>query len=209
MSAILMFPATQIDSLSALTQVFVRAFINDPGTQYICQHRRAGYESRLYSWFYATTRLHTANQQPILTLMVDGEYSAGALLTAPNATLRISSMERWLWDGWQKAGIISLWRTLAHLRHLAQYQPKAPHIRLEFLAVEPHQQGKGYGRDLLEAIHTLSEQDPQSTGVWLETANPNNIPLYERFGYHITGTRHLSPSIETMMMFRPNRGGRN
>lgn len=209
MSAVLTLLAAQFDALPALTQVFAGAFINDSGMQYICRHRRAGYEGRLHGWFYATARLQMANHQPILTVMVDGDYSAGALLTAPNTTLRLSSLGRWLWDGWRKVGIISLWRTLAHVRNLPHYEPKAPHIRLEFLGVAPQHQGKGYGRALLEAIHNLSEQHPQSTGVWLETANPNNVSLYERFGYHITARRRIGPSAETIMMFRPNRAGRD
>ncbi len=209
MSAVLTLSANQFDSLPTLAQVFTDAFINDPGMQTICQHRRTGYERRLHGWFDATARLQMANQQPALTLMADGCYTAGALLTMPNTILRPSSLSRWLWDTWQKAGLISLWRTLAHLQHLTEYQPKAPHIRLEFLAVAPHQQGNGYGRALLEAIHTLSEQHPQSTGVWLETANPNNVPLYERFGYHITGRGRIGPSGEAVMMFRPNHEDRD
>lgn len=209
MSSIFTLPAAQFDSLSALTNVFADAFINDSGTQYICQYSRAGYEGRVHGWFYATACLQLANQQPILTLVVDGDVSAAALLTAPNAALHLSSLGRWLWDAWRKAGIISLWRTLAHIRYLAQYQPKAPHMRLEFIAVAPHQQGKGYGRMLLEAIHTMSKQHPQSTGVWLETTNPNNVSLYERFGYRITARGRIGTSAEANMMFRPNRGGRN
>jgi len=208
MSAVLTLPITQSDSLNALAGVFADAFVDDPGMQHICQQKRAGYEGRLRGWFYATDRLQMANQQPILTLSADGRYAAGALLTAPNAALRIGSLGRWFMDAWQGAGTISLWRTLAHLGRLGQYQPKAPHFRLEFLAVAPEHQGKGYGRALLETIHKLSEQHPQSTGIWLETANPNNIPLYEHFGYHITGRGRIGKTAEAIMMFRPNQKGR-
>ena len=66
------------------------------------------------------------------------------------------------------------------------------------------QAGRGLGRALLDAIHTMSESDPDSTGVSLTTETAANVPLYEHCGYHIVGHEQILDGLETWGLFRPN-----
>ncbi len=57
-----------------------------------------------------------------------------------------------------------------------------PTWHLAFLATDPQLRGRGLARRLLE--HVLDRCDEDELAAWLETTDPVNPPLYERFGYH-------------------------
>lgn len=205
-------PVTRIDTntrdgdyaLEQLATILSAAFADDPGMQVICQHERRGYTERLRHWFLATLRMYRANQQPLLTVGPEHDLVACAILTAPDANLKPMTLLRWLWETTWQAGLKSVWRTMAHMRHIEPYQPSAPHYCLEFLAVHPAHQGQGYGSLLLEETHRLAEADERTIGVWLETANPDLVPLYERFGYAVENQLRMDSQIDAVMMFRKN-----
>ncbi|MBN8593877.1 MAG: GNAT family N-acetyltransferase [Anaerolineae bacterium] len=192
------------DAVKAAMAVFRDAFRDDPGMVYICQREHGGYEQRLTTWFGATLHLQIANHQPVFGIQQDGEYIACAMLTLPNARLSLPSLLRWLSAVASGTGVRTVWRTLSHLQRIGPYQPQMPHVRLEFIAVAPAHQGKGHARRLLDDIHQLSESHAESSGVWLETVNPANVPLYLRLGYGLTQHLSVAHSVETWIMFRPN-----
>jgi hypothetical protein len=45
--------------------------------------------------------------------------------------------------------------------------------------------------------------DPRSSGVTLTTEKPENLPLYQRFGYRQTGHARVSAVLETWGFYRP------
>jgi ribosomal protein S18 acetylase RimI-like enzyme len=64
---------------------------------------------------------------------------------------------------------------------------ETPSWHLAFLATDPDHQRRGIGRRLLE--HILHRADEDGTATWLETSDPVNVPLYEKFGF--TTTAHI------------------
>ena len=59
----------------------------------------------------------------------------------------------------------------------------APHVHLMCLAVDPAQQGHGFGGKLLREISRLA--DCRNLPVYLETSGERNISIYKRFGFEI------------------------
>jgi GNAT superfamily N-acetyltransferase len=56
-----------------------------------------------------------------------------------------------------------------------------PVWHLSFLGTRPELQGHGLARLLLE--HVLDRCDADGLPAWLETTDPVNPPIYERFGF--------------------------
>lgn len=77
---------------------------------------------------------------------------------------------------------------------------------LELIGVAPPAQGRGVGRELLEAIHGLIDRDPGASGIYLVTAEESNRRLYERFGYETMATRRAG-SLRAYHMFRESASG--
>jgi uncharacterized protein YhfF/GNAT superfamily N-acetyltransferase len=66
---------------------------------------------------------------------------------------------------------------------VAETTSPEPHWFLDQIAVEPVAQGRGIGRALLEHAIGLTRAD--GLPLILETGSPDNVPLYERFGFRV------------------------
>jgi ribosomal protein S18 acetylase RimI-like enzyme len=82
--------------------------------------------------------------------------------------------------------------------------PTEPHWYLGLVAVVPEQQGNGAGSALL--AHTLARVDADHAPAYLESSNPRNVGLYERFGFEVVDEILMDdggPLVPTM--WRPAR----
>jgi ribosomal protein S18 acetylase RimI-like enzyme len=67
---------------------------------------------------------------------------------------------------------------------MAASVPAAPHWHLAFIGVDPLAHGRGIGGALLD--HALERVDADGAQAYLESTNPRNITLYQRFGFEVT-----------------------
>jgi ribosomal protein S18 acetylase RimI-like enzyme len=68
---------------------------------------------------------------------------------------------------------------------MAAYHPRDAHWYLPMIGVETSRQGSGVGSALIQ--HALANCDADALPAYLESSNPKNIPLYERFGFEVIG----------------------
>ncbi|MBX3485383.1 N-acetyltransferase [Phenylobacterium sp.] len=68
---------------------------------------------------------------------------------------------------------------------MAQYHPDEPHWYLAMIGVDPARQGRGWGSAILK--ESLKRCDEDGVIAYLESSNPKNVPLYERFGFEVMG----------------------
>lgn len=73
---------------------------------------------------------------------------------------------------------------LGLLRKLRRLRGDAPHVHVEILAVADHARGRGFARRLLDPL--LASADERALPVHLETTNPANVALYQRFGFAVS-----------------------
>ena len=57
---------------------------------------------------------------------------------------------------------------------------------------------------MLDTIHKIVDEDTTSTGIGLDTENPDNIAMYEHFGYKHIATENLD-GMNIYIMFRPRK----
>jgi len=95
---------------------------------------------------------------------------------------------------------------LVHNRQRAHTAAHAtPGWYLAFLATDPYHQRRGIGRHLLN--HILTRADADGTPVWLETSDPVNVPIYERFGFGVTARVDAGPRLPTFWVMVRSPGG--
>ena len=80
-------------------------------------------------------------------------------------------------------------------------EPEEPHYSLGMVGVRHEHHGCGYGRLLLDAVHVLSDTDPESHGVALSTETRENLDLYRHFGYEVIGEAHID-DLTTWALYR-------
>jgi ribosomal protein S18 acetylase RimI-like enzyme len=83
---------------------------------------------------------------------------------------------------------------------MGDYHPHEPHWYLPLIGVDPIQQRKGYGSMLLE--HALKVCDEDQMPAYLESSNPENIPLYQRHGFEVLGIIQAGTSPPVTPMLR-------
>jgi ribosomal protein S18 acetylase RimI-like enzyme len=76
--------------------------------------------------------------------------------------------------------------------------PPDEHVFLWFLAVDPAHQRRGVGRALLTRVFEDAEAP-----VYLDTANPANVPYYASFGFEETGRAAMPRGATMWFMRRP------
>lgn len=82
---------------------------------------------------------------------------------------------------------------------MGEYHPTEPHWYLPLIGVDPARQGNGVGSALME--YALLPCDRDGTIAYLESSNPRNIPLYEKFGFEVIGKIQIgsSPTVHPML----------
>ena len=63
--------------------------------------------------------------------------------------------------------------------------PKEPHWYLQAIGTDPAKQGKGYGSLVMR--HQLVAADSARLPCYLESSKASNIPIYQSFGFRLTG----------------------
>jgi len=90
-----------------------------------------------------------------------------------------------------------------YLRHTRAALPRGRTYYLTLIGVEAAARGRGVGRRLLETVLAEVDADATTLGVGLDTENPANVGLYERFGFSVTQTAPLD-RVTVHCMFRPS-----
>ena len=192
--------AARPEQLPALTELLGRAFINDPLLRYLEPNDK--WRQRLTPVLYRAV-LRYCQRYGQADVTSDGHAVACWLL--PRHCL--PSLWRELRSGMWALPFKG--RTQA-LRRLLQFDAAAKALRLQHagsehwylwtLAVDPTHQRKGNASALLKTV--LTRADRSGEICYLETQNPANVALYERFGFQLKGTADLADGVRIHAMRR-------
>lgn len=87
---------------------------------------------------------------------------------------------------------------------MGTHHPQEPHWYLPFIGVDPSVQGRGVGAALMKQAVTRFDAD--GVVAYLESSNPRNISLYERFGFERTGEIQMGNAPLVTPMVRAPQG---
>jgi GNAT superfamily N-acetyltransferase len=86
------------------------------------------------------------------------------------------------------------------MENMAGYHPKEPHWYLPLIGVDPSRQSDGHGSALMG--HALAACDRDRRIAYLESANPRNVPFYQRLGFERLGTIQSGSAPPVFPMLR-------
>jgi GNAT superfamily N-acetyltransferase len=178
-------------------ETLARAFYDDPVFGWMIPAEGSRHR-RLRRFFVTELRHESLRHGAVDVASVDGRI-AGAAVWFPPGT----------WSHGTDVSVIpGLLRAFGRrIGAAAEYQSAAvrahpdeePHWYLGFIGVDPARQGSGVGAALLRS--RLRHCDEAGLPAYLESSNPKNVPLYEHFGFQVTGTLGLpegAPVVHTM-----------
>ncbi len=142
-------------------------------------------------------------------------HPTGDVLIAKQGTQLVGVMRTAKWPDCQKTNMplfvvpfafLAIGRAAVnvHKFHKAWslYDPKQPHWHLNPLTVLPSTQGRGIGSALLTRF--CERVDEQKVDAYLETDHPDNVRLYERFGFKVKETESVL-GVPNWFMWRAAR----
>lgn len=187
--------------------VLARAFEDDPMVNYMLGVSQVSLEESLNELFLFSCEVRLLLDWPLLGVWGGNDRLAGvAGVTLPGDVQWPESLQGVYENLKVKIGLQAVSRLEAYSQLADTNRPAELHYQLGMIGVAPKHQGKGYGGRLLDALSRMSESHPESTGVWLDTENPRNVPYYQRFRYEVKAHSTLD-GIDVWGMFRPNQEG--
>lgn len=190
----------KLEQLGLMAEIFGAAFQDDPLLKFI--EPNAQKRAVVSPYIYASV-LRYCQQFGQVDCSIDGMAAAAWL--APNHCY--PSLLRELRVG---MGMLPIKLGLTAFNRLQEFDILANKMRRKFapvthwylwgLAVEPGMQRKGLARVLLNSV--LQKADRAGESIYLETQNPNNVVVYERFGFRIVGIGNLRQGGVTLHAMR-------
>ena len=80
-------------------------------------------------------------------------------------------------------GLFNIKKAMNRESKIKKFHPKEPIYYLWYIGVEPWEQGKGIGGNLLKEI--IEDANTMGRSIYLETSTIKNIPWYKKFGFKI------------------------
>jgi len=167
---------------------------------------KPGYDRRLRVLvdFFVSARVF--RDEPVLGVHdEDGALAAAAIVSLPGERPAPEALAVRREEVWREIGAAERERYEAFGDACARFTLEAPHHHLNMIGVRRTYAGRGFARGLLDAVHDLAQADSQSAGVTLTTESPENVALYQHFGYRVLGHARVSDELETWTFFRPRR----
>jgi len=191
------------DNFDAAARIFADAFLEDPGWVAVGPDR-AGHRHGVLRRYHRTALNVIERYGGPIYGAFDAEADDGGpgRLTGVAATFAAGLYPPPAWTlayfvpGFLLAGPGPIVRGLRFSAVQEKGHPHDEHVYLWFLAVDPTHQRGGVGRSLLARVYEDAEAP-----VYLDTANPANVPYYASNGYEELG-QAAGPRGATMWFMR-------
>ncbi|MBL8516952.1 MAG: GNAT family N-acetyltransferase [Betaproteobacteria bacterium] len=201
MTQLTIIPATQTD-IPAAVAACVDAFHADPLMTWFFGDHASGRDEGVKRFFTLLMAARIALGAPVLVAKQEGSViglAMGYRTDRPAWPKEIDAA----WAEFE-AGAPQIVPRFGQYEAVSDARPPVgPHWYLGVIGVRNDRRGTGVGKALLKAFCALSDADPQSTGVYLETANPASLRFYERNGFVIR-EHDVMEGVGLWCVFRPS-----
>jgi GNAT superfamily N-acetyltransferase len=181
--------------------MLARAFHDDPVFGWMLPAE--GSRHRRLQRYFMTELHHESLRHGAVEVACANGRVAGAAVWFPPGTwspgTEASALPGYLRAFGRRLVIASQFQSVA----IAAHPREQPHWYLAIIGVDPVRQGYRVGAALLRS--RLRRCDDEGLPAYLESSKLENVPLYQHFGFHVTGTLGLAegaPVVNTM--WRPS-----
>jgi ribosomal protein S18 acetylase RimI-like enzyme len=188
-------PATPEDR-ARCTATVVAAFVNDPLMRWMFPDAE-----QYLAFFPQVIRHYGGTAFDLGSAFRTDDFSGAACWLAPGEAVDEEALGGVLESAIEpdRLGVV-----FEFMEQVGTAHPEVDHWHLPGIGVDPCRQGAGIGSLLL--AHTLAEVDRDGVVAYLESSNPLNVPLYQRFGFEVIAEIQAGDSPPIWPMLRPAVG---
>jgi GNAT superfamily N-acetyltransferase len=191
-------PAVWADS-GPLSEALARAFFDDPMMCFLLADARTR-PAKLPRLFKLLFKLAL----PYGACDVTDGYEAATLWRPPGRWH--VPFHQYITNGPEFLGIFGATGALhamSAMDYIEKRHPKEPHYYLQVIGTDPPKQGKGFGGVVMR--RQLAIADAARMPAYLESSKTTNIPIYQSFGFELTGEIRLPDGPTLYPMWRKPR----
>lgn len=170
-----------------VTDVLVEAFKTEETTVYHLDVERPSTLRRMAILDGIFVQLYQEAGRPGLAALKDGRVAGVGLIRDPRIPISKRRAAALVIPGLYQILALFAHRPVRSLRILAAAKhPKGltkPYFTFEALGVHPHHQGQGVGKALMRKVQAAVSEDPELSGMYLNTGSEKNRAFYESLGY--------------------------
>ncbi len=96
-------------------------------------------------------------------------------------------------------------KVMSAMDQIEKRHPREPHYYLQAIGTDPAKQGKGFGGIAMR--RHLAIADEKRLPAYLESSKEKNIPIYQSFGFEVTGEIQIPGGPVLYPMWRKVRAG--
>jgi GNAT superfamily N-acetyltransferase len=182
----------------AAAQIFADAFLDDPGWVAVGPDRRGHRRGVLRRYHRTALNVIDRYGGPIHGAFEEEQLAGVAAAFAAGRYPPPAWTLAYFVPGFLLAGPAPILRGLRFSAIQERGHPHDEHVYLWFLAVDPERQRGGVGRALLARVYEEAEAP-----VYLDTANPANVPYYASNGFEELGRADGPRGASMWFMRRP------
>ena len=191
------------DRIDEAVDVLSDAFFDYPVMRFVIGEAGSTYAQHLRTLIhFFTTARFVRNDLVMGVTTAEGGILAVANINRPGERESPPALSELREQVWREVGDEARSRYEAYGEAAGKFVVLQPHYHLGMIGVRRASAGQGLGRRLLDALHERSHHDRESHGVTLNTEDPNNVPLYQHFGYRVIGHTRVSPELQTWAFYR-------
>lgn len=191
-------PAKWSDA-TALSQTLARAFVDDPLMIFLVPQAHA-YPQTLQRLFRLLFKLALPHGACDVT-----EGCEAVALWRPPGHWHVPFYQ-YVTNGTEFLGVFGVkaaLRAMGVMDIIEKRHPKEPHYYLQVLGTDTAKQGKGFGGVVVR--RQLSIADANGMPCYLESSKERNIPIYQNFGFELTGEIKIPGGPTLFPMWRNAR----
>jgi GNAT superfamily N-acetyltransferase len=181
-----------------VSEMLARAFMDDPLIGHFLpdEQRRRRVLARVF-------RLLLKLGLPYRACHATSGFEAAAFWRPPNGWH--VPLWQYILNGPEMLGVFGggALRVMTAMDTIEKRHPKEPHWYLQAIGTDPAKQGKGYGSLVMR--HQLAAADSAHLPCYLESSKSSNIPIYQSFGFRLTGEIALPGGPTIFPMWRDAR----
>jgi GNAT superfamily N-acetyltransferase len=179
-------------------RIITDALLDDPGWRAVGPDNRKRRRKVLLGYHRAVVEVTHRHGGPIYGAFRDQELAAVAVTFAPGRYPPPAYTFLRYVPPFLRAGPATIVRALRASAVQDKGHPREEHHFVWQLAVDPPAQRSGLGRALLGRVAEEAE-----VPIYLDTANPDNVPYYASFGFEEIGRAPLPRGATMWFMTRP------
>ncbi len=195
-------PAARAD-LPETARMLARAFADDPAFAYQLPHEPSR-ARRLIRYFATLLQREALPLEATELALVEGRIVGAAIWKPPGAWQPPLAVQLAALPGYITCFQARSLRALHTESVMFKEHPAEEHWYLHVIGTEPALQGRGVGANLLRS--RLERCDAAGLPAYLESSKLGNIPLYQHFGFEVTGVLGMPAAAPPITkMWRPGR----